>query len=888
MKKLFTLFSILLVSACIITGYSQTITLKVDKSCTPHIMMGNTELKNDNTYDLPLAQGQSLQFFLDNQTNGKEIQIAIKSLDGSIDCLLKDNFFKQVNPLLTDNKLNIVLNGRAVNFNRPFQLYIACTEKPMAAIMVTIDPRVSTTPAATNIAGSSTATTPSDSPEPAPAVYHPGSAIHDALYLSGNPENIKREDFLKIMKYYLGDAATSAENIPAHFTTDNNTFLSAIITDDYIKALQGDAVAKAQSDLGGIFSDLSFSSIGGLDVTNIADGLAKFLVKRTKQELSIAFFQKFKDIIDSTKDFGTLFPETSNLLHAIDNDIYDYEKYIQNLREAFKKDIASIHRNLPGIIDHHKDFFKRHPDLEAALRSGCYIAIELENQAHPADILANYPAEYLDVLPNKNPKGAIQTIQLLSASLRDTVSSPDAGYWVNIKKIRDLVNNRRAFKIYWGLVYEEAKNKYDDIHFENFTLIDVLQKIAADYDTVYSTYDVCRRYVQEFGSKADALNKMIKEYSKPATDSAAFEQYARYFRASVDLIEYATKATTLPVVKDKLPDLEKLLHQYFVIAYSTSDLTVDIIRKNYSAAINDAIHIYEEIKTKPAEKDAKDIGQQLTKKEKKLVDKYNKALVTLEKLGSNKLNDTLKKQVDSILNLNNSTSAISQLLKADSVNKQATTFKNTLTNLTKYGSFMSTVATAKTSDQVAQAIEAAALPVGSSRVKRESPFNVSLNAYAGLFIGHESIQGIKDGQAFNTYGVTAPIGISISRGHSVFFLGTGKSGWKENKYGWSTSLFISLIDIGAVTAFRFKNDSAQTVPTIQLKNILAPGAFISIGIPKSPLSMNFGAQMGPNLRKIDNSNPAAPVNDYSNRIYWRFSTSLCVDIPLFNLYTKSR
>lgn len=865
MKNLFTLFCTLLVSACIVTGYSQTITLKVDKSCTPHIMMGSTELKNDNTYDLPLTQGQSLQFFLDNQANGKEIQIAIKSLDGSIDCLLKDSFFKQVNPLLTDNKLNIVLNGRAVNFNRPFQLYIGCTEKPMAAIMVTIDPKVTTTPATTTIAGGSPATTPSGSPEPVPAVYHPGSAIHDALYLSGNPENIKREDFLKIMKYYLGDAATSAENIPGHFTTDNNKFLAAIITDDYIKALQGDAVAKAQSDLGGIFSDLSFSSIGGLDVTNIADGLAKFLVKRTKQELSIAFFQKFKDIIDSTKDFGTLFPETSNLLHAIDNDIYDYEKYIQNLREAFKKDIASIHRNLPGIIDHHKDFFKRHPDLEAALRSGCYIAIELENQAHPADILANYPAEYLDVLPNKNPKGAIQTIQLLSASLRDTVSSPDAGYWVNIKKIRDLVNNRRAFKIYWGLVYEEAKNKYDDVHFDNFTLIDVLQKIAADYDSVYATYDVCRRYVQEFGSKADALNKMIKEYSKPATDSAAFEQYARYFRASVDLIEYATKATTLPVVKDKVPDLEKLLHKYFVIAYSTSDLTVDIIRKNYSAAINDAINIYNTVRTKPVQQDVV------------LLDGYNNAL-------KKSTADATQFQKDNNL----SAADITNLQQAKDLSKDASKSKTVLGQLAKYGSFMSTVATAKNSDQVAQAIEAAALPVGSSRVKRESPFNVSLNAYAGLFIGHESIQGIKDGQAFNTYGVTAPIGISISRGHSVFFLGTGKSGWKENKYGWSTSLFISLIDIGAVTAFRFKNDSAQTVPTIQLNNILAPGAFISIGIPKSPLSMNFGAQMGPNLRKIDNSNPAAPVNDYSNKIYWRFSTSLCVDIPLLNLYTKSR
>jgi len=35
----------------------------------------------------------------------------------------------------------------------------------------------------------------------------------------------------------------------------------------------------------------------------------------------------------------------------------------------------------------------------------------------------------------------------------------------------------------------------------------------------------------------------------------------------------------------------------------------------------------------------------------------------------------------------------------------------------------------KNSDDVEAAIEAAALPVGSSRIKRASAFNVSLNAY---------------------------------------------------------------------------------------------------------------------------------------------------------------
>ena len=169
------------------------------------------------------------------------------------------------------------------------------------------------------------------------------------------------------------------------------------------------------------------------------------------------------------------------------------------------------------------------------------------------------------------------------------------------------------------------------------------------------------------------------------------------------------------------------------------------------------------------------------------------------------------------------------------------------------------------------------MPPGSSTIKRVSIFNVSLNAYTGLYGGHEFIKGISDKQAINSYGVTAPIGFSLSWGHNLFGF--------NSKHEWSTSLFISLIDLGAVAAYRFGDDSTATVPSIQLKDIVSPGAFISIGIPKTPLSINLGAQMGPNLRKVDN-NSSVPSNDYENKIYWRLSAGFVVDIPLLNLYTK--
>ena len=185
----------------------------------------------------------------------------------------------------------------------------------------------------------------------------------------------------------------------------------------------------------------------------------------------------------------------------------------------------------------------------------------------------------------------------------------------------------------------------------------------------------------------------------------------------------------------------------------------------------------------------------------------------------------------------------------------------------------------KNSDEVERAIEAAALPVGSSRIKRVSDFNVALNSYAGLFYGVERINGLDSGKwKPNVYGVTAPIGVSISWGHRFLVF--------PSKKEWSTSIYLTLIDLGAVAAFRFKDDSTSQVPTIKFENIFSPGAFLSIGIPKTPLSFNIGAQMGPNLRKVNAD--AAKGNDFSDKIYWRFSTSLVVDIPIVNFYTKTK
>jgi hypothetical protein len=593
----------------------------------------------------------------------------------------------------------------------------------------------------------------------------------------------------KLLQFYFPNSADIEADIQA------NALLRPFFS------VGGNASLHSAAVLG--FSSLS-GSIDNLDVTNLADGFAKFLVKRTKQELNVAFFSKFSDLIskDEYKDARILFPQTFNLLNAIGSQIYNYEAYINALKEAFEKDLNSLLPNLEKVIKdgRYKTFFNANPELKAICLSSIFVGEGLLSKEHVGKIIADFPVDSIFVggdLTNAN--GAMKTLQLFSESIRSKSSSH---YWVGFDSLKILLADPVATKIFLGLLYQWAEIKNPPITFSGgVKLTDELAK-PENLSQIIS-------FFYSFQNQADIVSNAIKNISGKEADKVTFTDYYALYNSSVDLISKVIEIQSIPSLKPLFSG-NAASQKALGIARQGSDIALDINRKNYSSAIIGLFQLY---------------------------------TVYVE--------DQTQGKVKSFI--------------------------------LKYGSFMAAIAQANSSDDVEAAIEAVALPSGSSRIKRETPFNVSLNGYTGLFYGREQIDGVTNtGSYFNSYGVSAPIGISISRGHSFLFLGTGKKGWKENKYGWSSTLFLSVVDIGALASFRFTNDSTQTVPNIQLKDIISPGVFYSIGIPKSPLSFSCGYQLGPLLREVTQTK-----NSYSQN-YTRFSISLCVDIPLLNFYTKSK
>jgi len=179
--------------------------------------------------------------------------------------------------------------------------------------------------------------------------------------------------------------------------------------------------------------------------------------------------------------------------------------------------------------------------------------------------------------------------------------------------------------------------------------------------------------------------------------------------------------------------------------------------------------------------------------------------------------------------------------------------------------FVNDMAIADNSEEMQKAIEAFALPAGSYAIKRSAKQNFSINSYPGLLASLEITSGERDGFSV---GFTAPIGISTSWGYAN---------------GHSHGLFLSIIDIGAVTRLRLDGSKdTQTLPEINFSNILAPGLYFSYGFAKSPFSLNAGIQYGPQLRVIKAD------NTYDSFDSFRLGIGFVLDIPLLNLHTNPR
>jgi hypothetical protein len=179
------------------------------------------------------------------------------------------------------------------------------------------------------------------------------------------------------------------------------------------------------------------------------------------------------------------------------------------------------------------------------------------------------------------------------------------------------------------------------------------------------------------------------------------------------------------------------------------------------------------------------------------------------------------------------------------------------------------IADAKSADEVAAAITAAAAPASTYELKYANSM-VAIGAMAGVSAGFETVRANASAHSSGAViGAFAPVGLTASTPFGDDF---------------HASLTLSVINLGALVSTRFSQDTKGTTtvdaaPQVKLANVLAPGLFVSIGLWKSPFVLAVGGQVIPIGRQLSTT-AADGTTSTSTTPAIQLVGSLSVDVPI--------
>lgn len=603
------------------------------------------------------------------------------------------------------------------------------------------------------------------------------------------------------------------------------------------------------------FTALNFSTASkgitqvaqGADLTTqLIEATSEFLVERTKEELALAFFNKFRDKLNESPEFKILFPATSTL--AIYSDPNTVPLYGPTWEIAFKSDLGGLLENAQRLpdVDSSYNFIKENNQLRVAFAFARCVQLQ-QSGTHPKEILFELDS---DIGANSNtdpnthnidPALSIFTGVRLANTISQSLTSKDRGSdhpWIDKNDFAELSAEGAIY--YTRFLYYSNPAVFDSTYiYPTVRLSSALFKrdsigyYSKHFINTVNSFIVITERVRELKEEADlATNDSLKKI-------VAF----KYVIIIGDLIDFGAQT----------------LYFHKRLEYNSSPYYT-----NYKPLISIAINVSTSLQSR----------------------NYSQVLLGVAQLLEPVMNECMTKKLTDTTSINH-----------------AIRLRSLLTGLLYYGNFMIDVVNADSVESKKEVLKKYAAPVGSFQVKRKNHFSVSINAYPGLYGGLERNQknyNLTNADSLSNFrsdglawGVTAPIGLNISwainsEKSTKDRFGYGKVVSKTCKRkiksptGHSFSFFVPIVDIGATFAYKFSEKSKDDAfpDKIRFDQILSPGLYMSWGLKNTPLALNAGWQFTPSLRKVQEGNASYYANAH------RFSIGIHVDIPIFSLYAK--
>lgn len=605
------------------------------------------------------------------------------------------------------------------------------------------------------------------------------------------------------------------------------------------------------------------SASGIFNPTFVIDALAKFAANQFKQEITIAFLQRFRDTLlsEQYKPLRYLLPRTYYTF--LTADVFNYAQFYQSLHENAQTDLFNLPENLAILIRSQPSAVN--PEVYPVLLAGLDLYKSLEIRQPAA--LAIESLAFRDYVVDSTVYGkTVKTIGLLSKHLRNWEGESATG-WAQEQYLNQLAYDEHAFNFWMTLLLKQEKTAFEKIKIGSGNLFDLLNqpnsgRFRVDLSNIISRMAALQYLAQSATNKQVSVDstrqlQILSQYATGVFDLvdaglqmakdfdvqnvAQYERVGQILKTAREVVQFAHSLRFGDALSVTLEILHALYQDPYFLKKQIGAMSMEI---NKLEGVIPGVNFDELYASYQNEKSAfAFLNQSLENFRKKI-----------RGIGNSFEEEKVLAQINVLEN------EVAQLFLKSSL----------IRIVDKYGNLLVTCANAKSSDEIVGILEKTAAPVKSYRRKRGNPhFSASINMYAGLGLGLETrldSLGKKAGDSAPLAAFTAPLGISLD-------WGIGKT--------QSLGVFFPLIDVGAVTAFRLQ-DNVSSLPELAWKNVFAPGMYVVWGIGRTPLSLGVGGQYGPALRKVTKDNLTYSAANY------RVGMSLTVDIPLFFMHNGMR
>ncbi|MBL0110684.1 MAG: hypothetical protein IPP42_07435 [Saprospiraceae bacterium] len=328
----------------------------------------------------------------------------------------------------------------------------------------------------------------------------------------------------------------------------------------------------------------TFSSILGIDVTSLADGLAEFLVSRVKKEMAIALFDDLSKRIrsDNTKDVQILFKNTYEVLDLLGDKIYDFQPYISSLRQNMEYDFQNLPQSFQTLLEsddsHLHQLLNQHTNLLYLTGNSLDLGMEIKENTHFGKALGLHDFKKYNVNVDTSIIGTLQTLQLFSEALRDTFTTDTMPYWIDKSKINKLINDPELLKCFIGLLAEVA-NKDSILITPKLSLYDYLNdSIGPQGVNKFSAF------LKSLQNNINQIQLIHTKNRMTHTEDDQKLNVVNYFDAATSLLESSKYLIKLFKKVDNLAQIDT----FFTIASNINSIIKYSVTKKYTLS---AMHL---------------------------------------------------------------------------------------------------------------------------------------------------------------------------------------------------------------------------------------------------------------------------------------------------------